>query len=545
MDYSFQPSGDTVKVSQALLDALNIRVNKSTLKRHLIEHPDYPSLQSISDTLVMFGVENLAMSVPSEKFASIPVPFVAQSIERADNSNRFILITNIDSASVTYYDPSSDNLIVAEPIVQFEERWLVNSVLLVNAEEAVDEPDYEETRVKQRNSKILLTGVFAVLPCLTVLMCLSTLSQRGYDSLGLVVYIMLMLAGVIITTVLLIYDIDKSNPVLRRICDHSKNRGCGAILNSRGNKIAGFSWSQIGFVYFLGGLLILLYNGLSSGIVQSLLSVINIASIPAIVYSLSYQLREKKWCRLCLSVQGILVVQLFISIYMSWYSVIIDSNFRFQDIQILVLSYSLPVMFLAALVPVYKSARHNENLAIKFIRLKRNPKVFDLLLKEEHRLPMADSSSLGILTGDPELEYDFTIVSSPSCSPCKDLHKQLKQLFKSNPDTKARIIFLTSGNSTDTDVILVKHLLAISEQSGPGVALDALSWWHDNELGDYSEFVKMYPLNTSLDSQDSKVESMNRWCRISGISFTPYVSIDGYHLPSKYSVDDLRVLLTR
>jgi protein-disulfide isomerase len=51
-------------------------------------------------------------------------------------------------------------------------------------------------------------------------------------------------------------------------------------------------------------------------------------------------------------------------------------------------------------------------------------------------------------------------------------------------------------------------------------------------------------MNGELKKQDEKVEAMKDWCSKTEIQFTPTFFINGYQLPSNYSVNDLKYFLS-
>src|SRR5579875_2929482 len=62
-----------------LLKRLQVPVTASSVIDSLEEHPDYPSLYSISDSLQKWKVDNLALKVKAEALEELPTPFIAHS----------------------------------------------------------------------------------------------------------------------------------------------------------------------------------------------------------------------------------------------------------------------------------------------------------------------------------------------------------------------------------------------------------------------------------------------------------------------------------
>src|SRR5690606_12931802 len=154
---------------------------------------------------------------------------------------------------------------------------------------------------------ILLTG-FLLVPALSVAQSL---------------FFFLMLIGASVGGLLLLYEIDKHNPIIKQVCSGGNAKaGCHAVLDSAGGKFLGVSWSLVGFTYFLGGTLLMLFATPDRNAYFPLLSLLSLAALPYVVYSLFYQWKVvKQWCRLCLATQAILVVQAGLVLYEGWWRI--------------------------------------------------------------------------------------------------------------------------------------------------------------------------------------------------------------------------------
>ena len=66
---------------------------------------------------------------------------------------------------------------------------------------------------------------------------------------------------------------------------------------------------SIAFAYFFSGILLMVAHSLSP-VLFGLLDWISLASIPVVVISFYYQaFKIRKWCRFCLMIQGILLLE--------------------------------------------------------------------------------------------------------------------------------------------------------------------------------------------------------------------------------------------
>lgn len=120
------------------------------------------------------------------------------------------------------------------------------------------------------------------------------------------------LGGVITTILLLIQGIDDKNPLLQKICNGADNKNCNAILSSNAANLSAYlSWSEVGFFYFSGTWLVILFESNHIALLQMLAS-FNLVSLPYTIYSIYFQWRiAKQWCTLCCIVQVILWSEFF------------------------------------------------------------------------------------------------------------------------------------------------------------------------------------------------------------------------------------------
>lgn len=92
-----------VRATVALLRTLRVKVTDTTVNETLLNHPDYPSLLSISDALKRWKIENMAVKVEKEKLDELPLPFISHSNK---NGGEFTTITKITGDAVEYAKPS-------------------------------------------------------------------------------------------------------------------------------------------------------------------------------------------------------------------------------------------------------------------------------------------------------------------------------------------------------------------------------------------------------------------------------------------------------
>ena len=76
------------------LDQHKVKISDTTINDALQNHPDYPSLLSVSDVLHQWNVANLVVQVDHTKLADLPTPFIAHF--KSSIGDQLRLITSVD-----------------------------------------------------------------------------------------------------------------------------------------------------------------------------------------------------------------------------------------------------------------------------------------------------------------------------------------------------------------------------------------------------------------------------------------------------------------
>jgi len=418
-------------------------------------------------------------------------------------------------------------------------------VLLAEVEEPVKEKDYEKKIHEEKRIKLSQTLVAACLPLFLLASALLAFFNAGLGALLPTLYAVLTLAGTIVTTLLLWYEVDQSNAALQDICQAGKKVNCGAILQSKDAKIFGISWSAIGFVYFAGSLVTLLLTGISNPNSLTLLAWLTLAATPYVFYSVYYQWRvAKQWCVLCLSVQAVLALQCAVTFIGGWHNVAVLQSGNISNILLqTIAAFAIPFIVITLLIPALRKAKESGALALELQRLKHSPEIFRAVLEKQKAI-IHSPDGLGIIMGNPNASVKIIKVCNPYCGPCSRAHTPMEELLHNNPDLQVQIIFTATNDGNDKSAYPVKHLLAIDQKQQGEQTEQALGDWYLAETKDYEAFARKYPMNGELKKQDEKIDAMKEWCAQTEIKFTPTFFVNGYQLPSNYSVNDLKYFLT-
>lgn len=537
----FHSKENCIEATGKLLLALNLKVTTTTLENDLYNHPDYPSLLSISDVLNGYGVENISIKSTTDKLTEMPMPCMVPIHGASNHSNLFTVIESINDNTIKYYDPEKYHWKEINK-EDFAKKWASGIALLVEAGNAIGEKDYVHKCREEKRRNIAKYTSWSILPALAILAGILAFARYGLVAALPVAFSVITLMGSIAGSLLLWYELDAYNPVLQQICSAGKKVNCGAILNSKASKIAGISWSAIGFTYFSGALFTLMFTGISNTSTLFMLAWFNVLALPYVCFSIYYQWRiAKQWCILCLCVQGLLILQLLTALSAKWHS--LDLLFNNDIIMPVLFAYTIPFMIVSLLLPAYRSAKESKRNKTELQRLKHNPQIFGTLLEKQKQVTTS-TEGLGIRLGNPNATHKIIKVCNPYCGPCAEAHLPIEELLHSNHDIQVQIIFAATTETGDRRTAPVRHLLAIADKGIESLTRQALDDWYLTDKRDYEAFAAKYPMNGELELQNAKIEGMLAWNKQLDVSFTPTFFVNGYQLPDIYNVSDLKYFLS-
>ena len=534
MLFAFEPN---VKATIAFLNQLRVRVNASTVNETLQNHPDWPSLLSVSDVLHKWGVPNGAGKIAPENMDELPLPFIAVTDNR---ETPLVVVTAINDQEVSsLYDSYKKE--AAESRSDFIKRW--NGIYLI-AEPSTHagDPDYE--KIKRKES--LITFIRITTPVMVAVAAtfifLANARTNIFPATGAILQYFITLAGLLVSSLLLWYEMDKNNPLLNKVCTGIANGNCTAVLTHKGAKVFSWlSWSELGAGYYAGALLCMVFAGEHMRPYLSLIALLNLLAMPYPVFSVYYQWRViKQWCVLCLAVQALLIAGIINVLANHLYGSMHEISFPIFVQSFLL--YALPLLAWLTIKPFILKLRDAKHMKRDYLRIKFNTEIFATLLRKQKQVAVP-AGSLGIDLGNLAAKHTLIKVCNPYCGPCAKAHPEIEKLLEDVPDLKVRIIFNATNRETDMRSKPAKHLLAIAAMNDPGTIRKALDDWYLADKKDYAVFAGKYPLNGALQQQDEKVEHMRRWCDESGIEYTPTFFLNGYQLPGTYNITDLKYFL--
>jgi hypothetical protein len=514
----------TVEAVIRFLHLLQVKVNPSTVNETLQNHPDWPSLLCVSDALHKWNVPNAAGKIEKEDIDRIPVPFLTHRLQCE-------VVTDVTETAVTFW---TNNKTFTKPREEYLQKW--NGIyLMAEPSPASGEKEYATIRRNVWIKRLIPTSLLLLLFLLWGIDLYQKLSAPiDLPVAGMVLQSLLLLAGIGVSCLLLWHEIDRNNPILKKVCTGIVKGNCDAILSGRQSKVFSWlSWSEVGFFYFAGGLLSLLF-ATPADKALAVVACFNLLALPYTVFSIYYQGRvARQWCVLCLCVQVLLLL--------GGANVVINGlqlplfPLSWEAIGQCFFAYLLPVTGWYALKPYLLRLQKAKNTQREYLRVKFNTEVFDALLHKQRKITFP-VDGLGINLGNPEAKNTLVKVCNPYCGPCGRAHFKIEKLMSELPDLKVKIIFTAPNNPDDMAYQPVCHLLAIEEQGDHAVLKNALDDWYTQR--DYTALIAKYPV-TITDKQHQQIAAMYQWCEQTAISYTPTLFINGYEVPKVYDLEDV------
>ena len=511
---------------RTLLHRLNTRFTDYSIQS-LRQHPDYPSLLAINHTLDQLRIDNLAVRGTYEQLQhEFPKPLLVHTHE---NGGAYRVVDHLDETQVSFVDQKGK--LRSQSKEEFLKHWS-GVAMLVDGQTRGVEAEYARNRIRDSIRLARLPGLILGFGLLVgyVFYFTDTLTTP-FDYLFLATKAL----GVAVTVPLLVRLIDKHNPWAKKLC-HSTKAGskinCASILDAPAANFLGlFAWSEIGFLYFtvLFGYLLLFASH-----ANVLVAGLAVAAAPYTIYSIYYQWKARQWCRLCLAVQGVLLLELALAaVFLITYPL---DPISVSSVMPLLLVSVIGVSAYSFLKPVLIEWKSQQQQLPPLNRIKYRPEVFQALLKKSLRIDTTGIRPLQF--GNPKGKHQLTIISNPTCGPCANAHRELSKLLKTKEDVSLEEIFLVSRETPAYDV--AERMLAL-HQNDPQEGQEAITAYYEQ---DAKRWMQQYKLTDVEDDQAKQVlvEHM-AWCRGKEISTTPTILYNGYPLPPEYRIKDLYYLL--
>lgn len=510
------------KIISEFLSYLNISISQTHCERLLASHPDYPSLLSIVDVFERLAIPHVVGKIEKEKIDDLSFPYILQLGKK---HGEIIIIR-----SKSDLQERNDDL----------QHWSGVVVQVVPPESITDK---ENNQAFKREKFIKQVQYILLAAASTLFVFALTYNFSALHAVSLVIALM----GIVVGYLLVAKELGIKYKAVENFCKTGKNSDCDKILDSEDAKLFGeVKLSDAVLAYFVFQVLFLTLCAALPSLKASILlplSVLSFLLIPVVIYSIYYQYaKAKSWCKLCLVVDGILIVQSYILGYLNF-------SFSLNELRYEVaLAQALLFILIGCAVLLFKNKIETANHLAKLIppaaRVKNNPRVFAHLLKQQRQIngTLMDRE---VLIGNRDAPVKIIMVSNLFCKPCKEQHDILEQLIKAFPGKVNVALRFVVSKSEKANHYLIEYWLrfihAKDEESMNTLRL--LHEWYS--MMDLERFKEKYPMEDAngFYGGEEIEKRHSKWIERVQILYTPTLFVNGYELPKAYELADIISLL--
>jgi uncharacterized membrane protein len=477
-------------------------------------------MKSLSDALFIWNIPNMAVRISLSQLEEIPFPAIAHFSDQY-----FVVLKNVKNNQVCYLHPQ--NAEITESTIDFEKKWSGN-IIIVQPDERSGEANYELKLESQKLEWFFRTLALALLfvVALYPFFCLGKSDA---------VFYILKLAGAFICWLILHHQLEWSQ-ITSTLCNWGKHMDCNHVLHSPASKLFSLSVSELGAIYFLGGVMSYWVGCLSGLSPSPVLSILNLIALLFTAYLIYYQLRLNKWCPLCLIVSLILVAEFTTAVNQFTLSISLQVGL------ITALGFSVIVASWLLLRSLFFRSAEMHSLQREVYRFKNDEKIFSALLHQSRAVQFNPRGSVTV--GSKEPVVVVSLFSQPECSPCANAYQIADNLLlRAAGKIAIKVTLLVNPARKESDAWKIAfHFLALKTYKSPEIAFDALSQLYLQKKSlKAQEWIDRFPVNSEIDHTAlNKIlaEDFNK-SNAAGITGTPAVYVNERRLPVHYDISDL------
>lgn len=517
-----------VTIIHELLLLQGIKVTYNSVMDKLLQHPLFPSLFSITNTLENLGLENKAVKIEKDKLLQLEVPFLVLI-----QNQQTVLVKSVKEGNITYLNPLKGWLTTS--IGEFE-KLCENMAVLVDTTAKFSEKDYPKKRSLESLYKLRLPVSLSLI----VTLIISVLF--GLDDIFQKLVLITNLMGLIISFLLVKREVKHTH---YSFCKWRSNIDCDEVLNSKAAKILRWlSFSDIGLLYFSGNILVLLVISLQPenlGLsLFNLMSLLFFLALPYTFYSILYQgFVIKKWCVLCL---GVMIVLWLNAILGYFYMLQTEFHFDIEKTSFFVLCSCLlvPASIWMYLKGILKKNFAYEPLYYSALRMINDSQIFRLVLQKKESTSL-DLQENEIILGNTKSRNTLTIVINPYCPACGREYDHILELLEKHPDfTRVILRFAGSIQYLDEYKLEASTILIDRYLHNKSNYKKVLKDWF--EIRNVEDFLKKYPTKHSKLTELMLIGHY-KWAEKANVSITPTYYFNGKKMNPEITIKNLSNML--
>lgn len=508
----------------SLLKYLKIPVSGSYCDQLINSHPDFPSLLSFVDTLDRLGIPNIAARIEKDKLADLPFPYVLQLATRKD----LVFIAN------------------PRDLTENKEKIEDWSGIVLHIEPTSTIKDPENNRLYKRE-RLLSFFIYTSITALLIPFLWS--AYLMFTPFMILVYAA-SIAGLVVGYLLVAKDLGIKFDIVENFCTPAGRRNnCEQVLESEGASFFGFAkLSDLVLIYFLCQACCLAMLSVlpswSTSVLQGLY-VVSLAAVPMVIYSIVYQQKIGTWCKLCLIVDGLLLLQVIA------FFAAIGLPFKGAFEPVVIATLVAGSFVITSIVLVFKN-QLDDTLASRkdasdAARVKNSHFVFDQM-SSGTEAEVEFRSHIRLLSGSKDAPLKFVMASNLYCKPCSVQHEKLEALIDLYPElVSAEYRFIQPKDysqipNSNHYVIeyWMRNIRGLDNEKD--LTRKLLTDWYEHM--DIQKFRELYPMENDAPSDEcQEVEKEHiAWSRRQAITRTPMIYLNGRMLPKDYWPADLAIM---
>ena len=546
---------DTPSVSvYNLLEILGIPATYTQVEKTLQEHPDYPSLLSLAESLPEWGIETEGVSGEIGDLTEADYPSIVHLTE-ANLAQDYAVLEGLQDGKANIIYPVEGRQ--SHTLHDFAKVW-TGILLRARPGDQTGEPNYRANRKARRLSLCRKLFTYVGFPAVFLLAFGLALAEAGSWSVLLPLG-MSKTTGFLLSLVMVAANLGDST-VMNSLCPSGRIANCQRVMYSPAGRLFGVSMAEWGMLYFSGGLLSLLISVFVGGLSDNIffLGIMGGLVLPYTLFSVAYQaFAVRSWCWLCLVIQALFWFEAYVlydTTATKLSNDLSDLGFPFS----LLIGFGGVVVVWVTLRNLVVSARKTNSLDRKIIQLRRNP---DYVQTQLTRAEVTDMGRFPfeVEVGTANADIAMTIVVNPLCGHCWKAFAELDQMIKvGRGKIKANVRFLvsdTDDNQTDTEKMLDREvslrIVTMAEQGERERVHEALRAWFAEDdrfsKGKYDRWAREFPVKDT-DSRENAASILTAhgvWARQSKVAGTPTLFFGDRRLPVGMQLGDLKIFLLR
>ena len=499
----------------------NIPISCRSIEQVVLTHPNYPSLQCVSDALDSWKVRHVVVKLSLEKLRALDVPVIAHLKKR-----EYVWVTRITDSKVHYRGASGKEKTWGYD--RFEQEWSGVALAIEDLTDA-GEANYKK-EIKEGIFKGFIASSFAVL--LIVLMCFSWTNDTQTSFLPKLLLFIFNAIGCYISYILIRQEKRQSSALSNKFCKIGKHIDCREVTSSQYSSFLNFiSWAELGAVCFGSMLFWVAITPLSNDCLSPLWW-FSLLVLPFTLWSLFVQaFIIRKWCLFCCSV-----------VLLLWTNAAVLTVFYSPPAIITIPNTALwALLFIACLAVVLELSKTIGQKEQLYAQQRETAKIkYDILTMQAQLLDTTYTiDNIGFAWSNPGSAHDIGLYVSTACSHCGKAVQELKRLTDIYPGISFRLIYAVNPDNPDNESnVIVRHFINLYKTMDKNAFFDMLDAWYSTLNKKLEALQQTYPV-PSVQNNTEEMDVLYQFNQQSKISYTPAILLNGQLFSKLYSYTDL------